>query len=145
MASQSPRSRRRSPSRAARSRSAPPRSGRRGRRSSGKALSEAGDTLVIEPDPVAALDSDLLVLPGVGAFASAAERLATGRDAMRDAIVQGLPCLGICLGMQLLFKDSDEGPGLGLDVIPGRVTKLAAERVPQIGWNTIEPVRSDAR
>jgi len=89
---------------------------------------------------LAVLDTDALILPGVGAFSPAAERLAPGRDAMRDALLKGLPCLGICLGMQLLFSASDEGPGDGLGIIDGRVTKLRAERVPQIGWNTLDDV-----
>ncbi len=104
-----------------------------------KALALSGHRVRIEPDPEAALDTDVLVLPGVGAFASAAARLAPGRIAMRRAIDRGLPCLGICLGMQLLFDGSDEGPGAGLGVIPGRVTRLDAPCVPHIGWNTIEP------
>lgn len=103
-----------------------------------KALAGAGRTVAIATDPVAALDTDVLVLPGVGAFGPAASRLAPGRDAMRDAILGGLPTLGICLGMQLLFDGSDEGPGRGLAVVPGRVTKLRATRLPQIGWNTID-------
>jgi glutamine amidotransferase len=57
---------------------------------------------------------------------------------MRSAIADGLPCLGICLGMQLLFDASDEGDGSGLSVFPGRVTRLEGGRIPQIGWNTIE-------
>lgn len=95
--------------------------------------------LVIEPDPVRAADSDLLVLPGVGAFGAAANRLAPGRDVMRDAIHRGLPVIGICLGMQLLFDASDEGAGRGLGVIPGRVERLRTARVPHIGWNSVEP------
>jgi len=103
-----------------------------------KALALSGHGVRIEPDPNLALDTDVLVLPGVGAFASAAERLAPGRVAMRRAIECGLPCLGICLGMQLLFDGGDEGVGEGLGVIPGRVTRLEAPRVPHIGWNRIE-------
>ena len=57
---------------------------------------------------------------------------------MREAIARGLPTLGICLGMQLLFEGSDEGEGAGLGVIPGRVSRLTAQRVPQIGWNALE-------
>jgi glutamine amidotransferase len=60
---------------------------------------------------------------------------------MRDALLNGLPCLGICLGMQLLFDASDEGPGAGLGIFSGRVTRLNAARVPQIGWNVLEDVR----
>ncbi|WP_425607479.1 imidazole glycerol phosphate synthase subunit HisH [Roseisolibacter agri] len=105
-----------------------------------KALEHAGAAVRIEADAAAAVrDTDALVLPGVGAFAAAAERLAPGREAMRDAIAAGLPTLGICLGMQLMFDGSDEGPGEGLGLIPGRVTRIQAQRVPQIGWNTVEP------
>lgn len=104
-----------------------------------KALAAAGAELRVETDPAGAVrDTDALVLPGVGAFAVAAERLAPGREDMRRALEGGLPCLGICLGMQLLFDASDEGPGEGLGVIAGRVTRLAARRVPQIGWNALE-------
>lgn len=102
-----------------------------------KALSTENVDLRIDADPLIALDTDLLVLPGVGNFTVAAERLAGARDAVRAAITGGLPTLGVCLGMQLLFDSSDEGPGDGLGVIPGRVTALRAERVPQIGWNSI--------
>jgi glutamine amidotransferase len=105
-----------------------------------KSLERAGADVRVETDPTAAVqDTDALVLPGVGAFASAVERLAPGREAMRDALAGGLPGLGICLGMQLLFDGSDEGAGAGLGLIPGRVTRIQARRVPQIGWNTIEP------
>lgn len=103
-----------------------------------KALSTDGVELRIDADPRAVLDTDVLVLPGVGNFTVAAERLSGAREAMRDAILGGLPTLGVCLGMQLLFDASDEGPGAGLGVIPGRVTPLAAERTPQIGWNAID-------
>ena len=104
-----------------------------------KALEREGDEIVVERDPVRAAQADVLVLPGVGAFGSAAARLAPGRDAMRDAIRAGRPTIGICLGMQLLFDESDEGSGRGLGIIAGRVTRLDAERIPQIGWNAVEP------
>ena len=105
-----------------------------------KALAGAGADVVIEPDPVRAVDTDALVLPGVGAFGAAAERLAPGRAQMREALGAGLPCLGICLGMQLLFDRSDEASdeALGLGIVAGRVTRLAARRVPQIGWNAVD-------
>lgn len=105
-----------------------------------KALERAGAAVRVETEAAAAVrDTDALVLPGVGAFAAACERLEPGREAMRSALVAGLPALGICLGMQLLFEASDEGPGLGLGLVPGRVTRIRARRVPQIGWNTVEP------
>jgi glutamine amidotransferase len=66
---------------------------------------------------------------------------------MREALVAGLPCLGICLGLHLLCDASDEGPGEGLGIFPGRVTRLDAARVPQIGWNrldeTTDPILGD--
>ena len=104
-----------------------------------KAIERGGVDVRVETDPVRALvETDALVLPGVGAFGAAAERLAPGRSAMRDAVAGGLPAIGICLGMQLLFDASDEGDGAGLGLIVGRVTRLRAERVPQIGWNTVD-------
>lgn len=106
-----------------------------------KALAGPARSVVTETDPVAALATDVLVLPGVGAFGAAAARLATGRAAMRDAILGGLPTLGICLGMQLLFEASEEGEGAGLAVLEGEVKRLHARRLPQIGWNTLDAVR----
>jgi glutamine amidotransferase len=103
-----------------------------------KALETPGVEVRVEPDPARATETDALVLPGVGAFGAAAERLAPARAAVREAIEGGLPTLGICLGMQLLFDESAEGPGAGLGVIPGVVTRLRARRVPQIGWNELE-------
>jgi glutamine amidotransferase len=115
-----------------------------------KAVEAAGATVVIEPDPVLAIDTDVLVLPGVGAFGAAAERLAPGRDAMRAVLDAGMPCLGICLGMQLLLEGSEENaPNAGgLGIIAGQVTRLRGQRVPQIGWNSIDngadPLLDDA-
>jgi len=111
----------------------------------GKAIASYGATVVVEPDPQRAIETDVLVLPGVGAFGLAAERLSPGREAMRDALRGGLPCLGICLGMQLLFDTSDEAApnAAGLGVLPGRVTRLRARRVPQIGWNAIDAAEDE--
>ena len=115
-----------------------------------KALSVAGGAVRVELDPARAIYTDLLVLPGVGAFEPAARAFAGARDAMRSAILGGLPTLGICLGMQLLFESSEEGkpgtgsePGTGsgvggLGVFAGRVTRLQAARTPQMGWNTVD-------
>lgn len=105
-----------------------------------KALSVAGAESVVETDPVAAVMGDALILPGVGAFGPAAARLAPGRDRIRQALDAGLPCLGICLGLQLLADGSDEGAGQGLSVIEGRSTKLNARSLPQIGWNALEEI-----
>jgi len=108
-----------------------------------KALESDGAIVAVESDVLLSINTDVLVLPGVGAFGAAVERLAPGRDVMRSAILGGLPTIGICLGMQLLFDSSDEGGGAGLGVIPGRVTRLEAKRVPQIGWNTVIPSDDD--
>jgi len=108
-----------------------------------KALDVEGMNVGIEADPRRAVATDVLVLPGVGAFGAAVDRLAPGRDAMRSALLEGLPAIGICLGMQLLFDESDEGGGVGLGVIPGRVTRLKAVRVPQIGWNEVSTEAGD--
>jgi glutamine amidotransferase len=103
----------------------------------------AGASITIEQDGLrvasGACPTDVLVLPGVGAFGAAAERLAPAREALREAILGGLPTIGICLGMQLLFDGSDEGPGLGLGVVAGRVTRLTTPRTPHMGWSPIEP------
>jgi len=109
-----------------------------------KALDDGSRCVHVETDPVVAVNCDLLVLPGVGAFGHAAASLAPGRAVLRDAIRGGLPCVGICLGMQLLFDESDEGPGAGLGVIEGRVTRVRARRVPHIGWSEIEDMNDVA-
>jgi glutamine amidotransferase len=105
-----------------------------------KALEEADVDVHVETDPASAIETDVLVLPGVGAFGAAVARLAPGRAEMRRAILDGLPTIGICLGMQLFFDSSDEGSGAGLGVIPGRVSRIDAVRVPQIGWNSVDGV-----
>lgn len=108
-----------------------------------KALEAGGARVRVTPDPIDALVGDALVLPGVGAFAPAARALEPGRERVRGALAAGHPCLGICLGMQLLFDGSDEGPGAGLGLVAGRVTRLDATRVPQIGWNALEDTDDD--
>jgi glutamine amidotransferase len=83
--------------------------------------------------------ADAIVLPGVGSFNQAAKVLPIQK--IRDAAKAGKPLLGVCLGLQLLFSESEEGPGRGLSLIPGRVKRFpssAGVKVPQIGWNTLD-------
>ena len=104
-----------------------------------RALAAVGVEARVDTDPARSVeDTRLLVLPGVGAFGSAAARLAPGRDAMRRALDGGLPCLGICLGMQLLFDASEEGAGAGLGFVGGQVTRLRTRRCPHIGWTRVD-------
>jgi len=103
-----------------------------------KALAAAGADPLITADPTQLVGAEAIVFPGVGAFAPAAARLAPAREAVRDALLAGTPALGICLGMQLMFDSSEEGDGAGLGVFAGRVTKLATERLPHVGWNSLE-------
>ncbi len=107
----------------------------------GKARAGAGAAVRVETDPRAAVRAGALDLPGVGAFGAASAQLAPARAALRDALAGGLPCLGICLGMQLLFESSEEGPGAGVGLFAGRVRRLRAARLPQLGWNTLEEAR----
>ncbi|HEX7091189.1 MAG TPA: imidazole glycerol phosphate synthase subunit HisH [Longimicrobiales bacterium] len=104
-----------------------------------KALEAAGARVRIEPDPLRVLAADALVLPGVGAFGAAAARLAPAAAEIRRALEDGFPCLGVCLGMQLLFEWSEEGDGRGLGILPGHVRRLRAGRVPHMGWNAVHP------
>ncbi len=103
-----------------------------------KALEGAGARVRVTADWDRALALDGLVLPGVGAFGVAAAALPEDRDRIRRALVDGLPCLGICLGMQLFFSGSDESAGHGIGFMGGRVRRLRTPMVPQMGWNDVE-------
>jgi glutamine amidotransferase len=110
------------------------------RRSVEKALEhvDAQPRLTADHDVISTADG--IVLPGVGAFPEAMRRLrATGTDELiRERAAEGVPILGLCLGMQLLFDASDEHEGsAGLGLLAGRVTALEAPRVPHIGWNLV--------
>lgn len=86
-----------------------------------------------------ALAGTALVLPGVGSFGAAVKALAGEQDRVRRALEDGFPALGICLGMQLLFQDSEEAQGRGIGLIPGRVRTLKSKTIPQMGWNEVLP------
>jgi glutamine amidotransferase len=103
-----------------------------------KAISTDERTISIETGLRAAMKADVLVLPGVGAFGTAADAMQNSQAYLGAALADGLPCLGICLGMQLLFDASEESPGKGVGLIPGNVTRLRTSKVPHMGWNEVE-------
>ena len=110
------------------------------RRSVEKALEHVGAQPQLTADHATIRAADGLVVPGVGAFPEAMRRFrAAGLDELiRERAEAGVPVLGLCLGMQLLFEVSDEHEGAaGLGLLPGRVTALHAPRVPHIGWNLV--------
>ena len=112
------------------------------RRSVEKALQHVGARTVMSSDPAALRRAGGLVVPGVGAFPAGMRSLrALGLDEfLHERAAAGVPILGICLGMQLLFDSSEElGGSDGLGLIPGRVGALTADglSVPHIGWNEV--------
>jgi glutamine amidotransferase len=112
------------------------------RRSMEKSLERAGATVVLTGDHDALRATDGLVLPGVGAFARAMEALeASGlAELVRERAAAGVPVLGACLGMQLLFECSSEfGETEGLGLLPGEIVPLDARgfKLPHIGWNNV--------
>ena len=109
-----------------------------------KALIYLGQEALITNDKDVIMSSDRVILPGVGAFGDAMERLKkSGLDkVIYDFVETGKPFMGICLGLQLLFKESEESPGVtGLGLLDGRIIRIPGGsdlKVPQIGWNDIE-------
>jgi glutamine amidotransferase len=117
------------------------------RRSVEKALEHVGAQSVITADPDAIRAADAVILPGVGAFPEAMRNL--DRTGLGEVLIErasaGVPLLGICLGMQLLFESSTEHEGAeGLGILPGTVTKLQSPRLPHIGWNLVTFERDSA-
>lgn len=118
------------------------------RRSVEKAFEHVGVRAVRTSDPAALARADGVVVPGVGAFPEAMRRLGRlGMDAaIRERAVAGVPVLGICLGMQLLFASSAEHEGAtGLELLPGTVGRLDApgHPIPHMGWNAVRFTRPD--
>jgi len=88
--------------------------------------------------------ADAIVLPGVGNFKTASRNVNALRNAVLQSVKEGKPLLGICLGMQLLFHESEESPGEGLKLLKGKVLKLPESvKIPHMGWNTINIIRGD--
>jgi glutamine amidotransferase len=110
------------------------------RRSVEKAFEHVGARPVLTADHDVIRSADGVVVPGVGAFPEAMRRFrAAGLDDLiHERADAGVPVLGLCLGMQLLFESSVEHEGAtGLGLLAGRVTALKAKRVPHIGWNLV--------
>ena len=88
--------------------------------------------------------ADAIALPGVGSFPAAASKLDAVKDELQAAVESGIPLLGICLGMQLFFPESEEGPGKGLALFEGKNVRLPnAVKVPHMGWNTLRIVKQN--
>ncbi|MCP8311174.1 MAG: imidazole glycerol phosphate synthase subunit HisH [Candidatus Methylarchaceae archaeon HK01B] len=85
---------------------------------------------------------DGLIMPGVGSFTAALRKIGTSQTKIFDLIDSGTVVLGICLGMQIFFKESEEGRGEGLGIIPGRVVKFREDvKIPHMGWNNLKIVK----
>lgn len=102
-----------------------------------KGLERAGATVDVTSDMSSLEDAECIVFPGVGAFGAAVRRLEPAMPGLRRAATSGTPMLGICLGMQVMFEDSEESSGEGIGLFRGRVRKLDAPRVPHMGWNEV--------
>ena len=106
-----------------------------------KAVERLGYECVITSDPKTILEADGAILPGVGAFGDAMENLRETKldDVTTYYAASGKPLLGICLGMQLLFTESDEyGVNKGLNLLPGKAIRFQGEyKVPHMGWNKL--------
>ena len=113
-----------------------------------KAVEQLGEKAVITRDRDAILKSDRIILPGVGAFGDAMDKIRTYglEDVIRKAVEGGTPFLGICLGLQLIFESSEESPGVkGLGLLPGKILRIPEApglKIPHMGWNSIEICRN---
>jgi len=115
-----------------------------------RALEDCGARVRVSADAAAVSEAERIILPGVGAFPDAMQRLASAGwvDALQGATRdEGVPLLGICLGMQLLADQGEEvRPTQGLGLIPGSVRRISpapGERVPHVGWNELSQARPD--
>ena len=119
-------------------------------RSVENALQFLGEEAKITRDPQEILKADKVILPGVGAFGDAMEKLHKYNlvSVIREVNEKQIPFLGICLGLQLLFEESDETPGVkGLGVLPGKIKAIPPKKgfkIPHMGWNSIQ-IKEGAR
>jgi len=112
-----------------------------------RAFRRLGAEVDFTSDPSRVAAAERIVLPGVGAFAPARERLGRSglEEALHSAVGRGARLLGLCLGFQLLFDESEEyGTTAGLGLVRGRVTPFpAGVRSPHVGWNALEVAKGD--
>ena len=88
--------------------------------------------------------ADAIALPGVGAFTPAASKLGGVKETLTSKVKDGTPLLGICLGLQLFFGTSEEGPGNGLALFKGKTVSLPnTVKVPHMGWNTLNIIKQN--
>ncbi len=115
-----------------------------------KALFHLGADAVITRDGNEILKADRVILPGVGAFGDAMDKIRSYslEPVIKEVIDKGTPFLGICLGLQLLFERSEESPGVrGLSVLKGDIIKIPKgeyRKIPHMGWNSLE-LKNDGR
>lgn len=109
-----------------------------------KALLMLGEEACITRDKEVLLNADKVILPGVGAFGNAMEKIHEYGlyEVIWEIVRKGTPFLGICLGLQLLFEESEESPGVkGLGILPGKILRIpdnnSSLKIPQIGWNSL--------
>ena len=108
------------------------------------ALEKAGLKAKISAPTQKLKEADAIALPGVGSFPAALKALEPVKEALADAVDAGIPVLGICLGLQLFFEESEEGPGRGLAFFKGKVVRLSGPvKVPHMGWNTLLKVKQN--
>ena len=109
-----------------------------------KAVEHLGRKAVISRSRDEILNADHVILPGVGAFGDAADRIRSYglEETIKECVDKGIPFLGICLGLQLLFESSEESEGVkGLSILKGRILKIPQgdhEKIPHMGWNSLE-------
>jgi glutamine amidotransferase len=106
------------------------------------ALEKAGLTATIGTTAQDLKTADAIALPGVGSFTAASDKLEAVKETLHAKIKEGTPLLGICLGLQLFFESSEEGPGTGLALFKGKNGQLPnTVKVPHMGWNTLNIVK----
>jgi imidazole glycerol-phosphate synthase subunit HisH len=108
------------------------------------ALEKAGLTASIGTSAQELANADAIALPGVGNFSAAATKLDAIKETLINKVEDGTPLLGICLGLQLFFEVSEEGPGNGLALFKGKTVRLPSTvKVPHMGWNTLNMVKQN--